>query len=256
MPRVRPHFKIHVSIQNHRRAIGVYESDALLAMFARIGIMAIERFADRTGDSFLCSGLDLERLAGCRGVANARRKLGRLEASTRLRVGQEGAAWSLSMPNFGKKQGFYDRNVDGIEDSPTPTPTPTPKKSRAPRSPLSGWSLECSDLLIELLRPVPGAVIPQKARDSWAREIERLSREAPELSANGADPRRHIEGAIRWALGPSNLDQEYEVVIRSGRSLREKWPKLRAAAKRAESKRQPSQADFASELYDATKGKY
>lgn len=107
------------------------------------------------------------------------------------------------------------------------------RASQTPRSPaLPESALECSDLLIELLRPVPGAVIPRGARTSWAREIVRLAETCPELAGNGADPQPHIEAGIRWALGPENLGQPYEVVIRSGRSLREKWPKLVAAARR------------------------
>lgn len=74
--------------------------------------------------------------------------------------------------------------------------------------------------------------------------MERLVRECPELQADGVRRSEHIQGAIRWALGPQNLGQEYEVVIRSGRALREKWPKLRAAAKRVEAKRQPTRAEF------------
>jgi hypothetical protein len=92
---------------------------------------------------------------------------------------------------------------------------------------------------------VPGAVIPKQARTTWAREIDRLVSDAPELNAS-VNPTRweSVKGGIRWALGPENLGTEYEVVIRSGRSLREKWPKLRAAAKRVETKRVPSQAEF------------
>lgn len=128
------HFKVHCSIQNHRKTIGVYDDDALLAMYVRIGVMAIERFADRTGDSFLVSPRDLERLAGCRGVANARRKLGRLEATSPLTVCQEGAGYRLTVPNLRKKQGFQSeavpKAVSKSTPSSTPTPTPTPTKER------------------------------------------------------------------------------------------------------------------------------
>jgi hypothetical protein len=137
MPRHVPHFKVLLSIQNHVKAMGVYEDDTLLAMFTRIGMMAVERYADRTEDSFLCCGLDLERLAGCRGVANARRKLGRLEASSRLTVCQEGAGYRLTIPNFAKKQGFGTRNRAEIgppssTTSSTTSTASTKKKARAP----------------------------------------------------------------------------------------------------------------------------
>ncbi len=60
-----------------------------------------------------------------------------------------------------------------------------------------------------------------------------MPREIPELREMTPEERSaRIEFAIEWALGPENLDQEYEVVIRCGKSLREKWPKLVAAAQR------------------------
>lgn len=108
---------------------------------------------------------------------------------------------------------------------------------RSPGKPSTGSSadpsaLRLSELLIELLREVPGATIPRGSRSRWAREIEALVRQAPELATNGSGPWEHIEAAIRWALGPDNLGREFEVVIRSGKSLREKWPSLVAAARR------------------------
>lgn len=98
------------------------------------------------------------------------------------------------------------------------------------------WALGCSKIMIELLREVSGARIPPGATDRWAHEIAAIPREVPSLSANGEDPAKHIEAGIRWALSPENLGCEYEVVIRSGRSLREKWPKLVAAARRRQRK--------------------
>ena len=104
------------------------------------------------------------------------------------------------------------------------------EESRPPADPvLPAEALSCSELLIELLRPVPGARIPSRARWQWARDIARMPREIPDL---GSEPWATIEAGIRWALGPENLGQQYEVVIRSGRALREKWPKLVAAAQR------------------------
>jgi hypothetical protein len=129
------HFKVHASIQNHRKTIGVFDDDSLLAMYVRIGISAIERFADRTDDSFLVSPRDLEGLAGCRGVANARRKLGRLEAASRLTVCQEGAGYRVGFPNFKRKQGFTSQADPEVvpkrtpSSTPTTTPTTTPTKT-------------------------------------------------------------------------------------------------------------------------------
>lgn len=179
----------------------------------------------------------------------ARSSLERLAILTGISVQCSPEVCSIEWPKWAEFQELRPRERPGIaRESPCPHPPPQThtqkKKSRASRSPPSDWSLSCSDLLIELLEPVPGAVIPRGARASWAREIERLVGECPELQANGVKPPEHIQGAIRWALGPQNLGQEYEVVIRSGRALREKWPKLRAAAKRVEARRVPTDEEF------------
>lgn len=135
MPRRPPHFKAFTTVKNHRKMPGVYQDDALLAMWLRIGWMAIERFANRTEDSFLCSGLDLLHLAGLdAGVANARRKLARLEQHSPIRIeradvsgpclarvwpasgpspatpSRDPARWRLTFPNFAKKHGFKEGN--------------------------------------------------------------------------------------------------------------------------------------------------
>ncbi len=100
------------------------------------------------------------------------------------------------------------------------------------------WALHLSRLLQELLTDVPGARLPTGCEQRWAREIERLAKEVPELRALTEDARNErIEFAIRWALDTkTNLGLEFEVVIRSGAALREKWPKLVAAAQRQDRK--------------------
>jgi hypothetical protein len=149
-------------------------------------------------------------------VAAGRRKSPQLPARARAEAGS------------GKREAGSGKRKREEKNSDVPTAPRTPRSGPA----ISDWSLRCSDLLIELLQPVPGARIPPGARQRWAREVERLAREAPELAANEADPGEKIERAIRWALGPENLGGEFEVVIRSGDSLRKKWPQLIARARR------------------------
>ena len=75
-----PHVKISVNIANHPKTAGFANDPLLLGIYCNIGIMAVDRWASKTDDSFLCSGLDLQRLAGCQGVANAKRRQGQREA--------------------------------------------------------------------------------------------------------------------------------------------------------------------------------
>ena len=199
----------------------------------------------------------------------ARSSLERLAVLAEIFVEIKPEVCSIKWPNWAEFQELRSRKCpENARESPCPqthTQThtqeeekkesaadaaPSARKAKSPRPDPADWSLETSDLLIELLDPVPGAVIPRGARASWAREMERLVRECPELRTNGADPATHIAGAIRWALGPQNLGAEYEVVIRSGRALREKWPTLRAASRRVEAKRQPTPEEFQQQIMD------
>ena len=248
MPRSPKHFKIHASIQNHPKTIGVYDDDALLAMYARIGIMAVERFADRTGDSYLASGRDLERLAGCQGVANARRKLGRLEASTRLEVGQQGAAWRLTLPNFAKKQGFHSRNGCEKENPSSSSPTSTSTSNKhtvdtavsptAARSP-GGQSAalcppqEALDRVESLSRAisesVPGQSVPttDRAVALWAVHLDRLNR----LGAKGGDQGfawGEIDAVIEWLPTHDRPGFRWGLVVLSARKFRDHFPRMLA----------------------------
>lgn len=137
MPRVPPHFKVRCSIANHRKTVGIWASDSMLAMYVRAGVLAIERYADRNGDTFYCTGIDLEGIAGCRGVANARRKLGQLEATGMLEVGQHGAGWRLVLPNLAKKQGFTPKKrveTDVSSSSASTSSSTSTKKKKEPPS--------------------------------------------------------------------------------------------------------------------------
>jgi len=129
-------------------------------------------------------------------------------------------------PTEKREAGSEKREARGV--APTARPISKAKKQPEP------WSLHLSRILQELLVDVPGARFPTGCEQRWAREIERLAQEVPELRALSEDDRnKRIEFAIRWALDTEkNLGQEFEVVIRSGRGLREKWPKLVAAAQR------------------------
>lgn len=179
------HFKVHCSIQNHVKTLGVFDDDALLAMYVRIGILAIERFADRHDDSFLVSARDLERLAGCRGVANARRKLGRLEANSPLTVCQEGAGYRLTIPNLRKKQGFQSEVVLKRTSSPTPTTTPTPTPTPNRKTP-------------ESVSAPPKE--PPKPKPSKTLCPERLDPEDRESLLAWARTKDFNESEVRWAF--------------------------------------------------------
>ena len=99
------------------------------------------------------------------------------------------------------------------------------------------WALKLTDILAECLQGVSGARFPRGWRNNWARQIERMPAEIPWLRDMVPEKRSsQMELAIRWAFRPENLGQEYEVVIRCGKSFREKLPKLVAARQRSRKK--------------------
>jgi len=183
---------------------------------------------------------DLMTISGKRRPDVARTSAERWRDIAEMSVQHRGDVTVILWPKFAEFQEFRSR-TRGDDDPLTPpsasasenaSETSKKKSARAPRFAISPDAYECADVLKARLRDVPGATISPRARESWAAEISRLVREAPELHANGREWKADIIAGVEWALGPENLGQPYEVVIRSGKSLREKWPKLRAAMNR------------------------
>ena len=79
MPRNQaPHFKVRCSTRNHERTAAMYGDNDMLALWTRLGVLAIERYADRTSDHFEVHDRELTALTGKGRADIARRSLGRL----------------------------------------------------------------------------------------------------------------------------------------------------------------------------------
>ena len=119
-----------------------------------------------------------------------------------------------------------------------------PRAKRAePLLPIPPWATAVSKKLISCLGPVPGARIPERAESRWAREIELMPAEIPELEVllgEGGESavQERLEVAVEWVTGPdcmTSVDPQvrrYAPQVRSGRSLRTKWGQITAAAVR------------------------
>lgn len=182
MPRQKPHFKIRCSIQNHPKMQGLYEDDAMLAMYVRIGILAVERFADRRGDRIYLSSSDLKRITGVDSVQNALRKLSRLVSidpsllgerwsqaahtrSTRTPLGllKDGAWYVLSMPNFAQKQGFAGakRSANGSETVHSASATATSEEEGESDALEARPTRRSKQLKLVTLKPEPKPLPPE-----------------------------------------------------------------------------------------------
>lgn len=218
MPRQPKHFKIHCSIRNHRKTVGLLEDDAASAIYLRAGLMAVERFADQTEDSFLMSRSDLEWLANTRGGANAELKVGRAIAELPLTLTREGTAWRLTIPKFAIKQGFGPRK-GALRANPataTPTATASPKSIgadsenrsfSAPQEPLFGH--------IETEGPAtksshPGGAKPVKPAKAKRTVCPRLFTDAEKAEINAwnlkrPEAKRFTPGQLTHALEALHL---------------------------------------------------
>jgi len=152
MPRSKPHFKVRTTIANHEKMGSVWPDNDMLAMWVRLGVLAIERFADRTEDTFLVSDRELNLISGKGRADVARKSLEHLADISPISVERRGDVWRITIPNLRKKQGFKWNNSEEEDPSaspPAPTATPTTKRTREsePASPSP---------LLNLLSKLPG----------------------------------------------------------------------------------------------------
>lgn len=207
MPKGPKHFKVHCSVATHRKTAEMFTENDLLATWVRLGILAVERFADRTSNSFRVSDRELMAITGKGRLDVARTLLSRLAHVSPTSASRDGDVWLISFPNFGKKQGFGFRNgaKTGASSSSSPTATATKAKeqerepaSRAARAPRKSPDVS-----------FPGAMV---------------QRDWDELAArHGVDPVRLEEVAAAWA---GEHDRRYAPKgwrMAIDRSLRDRW---------------------------------
>lgn len=249
MPRRPPHFKVFASAANHRKMRGVWDDDAVLAMWVRAGVLALQRFADRTSDSCLVSRRDLLVVAGTEPWVNAQRKLRRLVAATPLRVRCDCAAsplegrcdcaglW-LDFPNFAEKQGFGSGNGKETVSSSSSTSSSTSKKSQrrasraAPKQETDPQALAfTADFIAALERVHPGFDPPgESARNGWATQARLL------LAKRGNAEARAV---AKWLFDETNGSEDaafWRSVVLSVTKFRAKFDQI-AARKRQEERR-------------------
>ncbi len=133
MPRVPPHFKVRLTAQNHVKLREVWPDNDRLALWIRLGVKAVERNADKTGDAFIVHESELPALAG-KGRRDSAEKLLRYLVDTSPVVAKKtGTSWLVTLPNLAQKQGFKVKK--GRRKAP-PTTTTTTTPTDPPQDPL------------------------------------------------------------------------------------------------------------------------
>lgn len=199
MPRNQPpFFKVRCSIRNHEKMREVYSDNRLLAGWVRLGIYAIEVYADRTEDVFDVPDRRLMEIFGVGRPEVARSTLRQLANKSPITCEQVGAVWRITWPNLSKKQFPFrkDRSVS-LASASASTSTPKKKTSSAERraAPRSTPSPEADDFArkfrASLKAKTPDAKLPSDAGFArWVAEADRMFRiderkpdEAGELAA-------------------------------------------------------------------------
>ncbi len=241
----RPHVKVHLSIRSHPKFADVFEDPEQRGIWLGLMLLGVQYHAAKTDNVVSLGIADLAWITGRTQRAPAERSLRTLCERMEWTCRTVGRRWEVTLRNLEYKQGF------GY--APTPVATrdyaaSEEQKNRrteeqrvgtqgAPRTavkpPPATWALNLSGILVDKITPITGARIPRGASTRWAREIEKLKDETPTLNRNTNYAAGQIRSGIYWAFSPANLGLEFEVVIRSGSALREKWSKLCEAKKRS-----------------------
>jgi hypothetical protein len=153
VPRVKPHAKIQVNLRNHRKTAAIFEDNDLLASYTRALLLAVQRYADKTNDSFIASNSDIAIITAASNNGAGIRRMRRLCDVARQaaelgpigdRDGTEGEPpdnrpaiamqphgnqWLIAIHNFAERQGFRPRNGERMGRPTTTTPTTTTTKT-------------------------------------------------------------------------------------------------------------------------------
>lgn len=133
MPRSVPHFKVICSIMNHPKTTALWGDNDALAMYVRLGVLAIERFADRTDDSFMIHDRELSLITGRRRRDISEKSLRHLEDISPITATHLGDVWRITFPNLSKRQGFRSKN--GEKHAPPSSSSSTSTSSSIKKEP-------------------------------------------------------------------------------------------------------------------------
>lgn len=151
---------------------------------------------------------------------------------TLVRVPKGTVAMSVHIRKLSEKQHLH---YAGRVVTPH-TPPPPKSEDRSPKSEdrivsrqepaTPPWATDLAKLLREQVRRTKGAQVPRQLT-GWAQEIARIQNTSPE----------EIAETIEWLWGAENQG-EYALVVQSGRALREKYGRIRAAMQRRRDEQQ------------------
>lgn len=162
--KVKPHVRVHLSIQNHPRTVSMYEDNDMLATWLRLMVLASDRGAAHTGDWIALNRTDLQAVSGRRRADVALTFVERLADVLGWLRERRGNVIAIQIRNFAKKQNITPRacGATPLDPAPSTTTTTTPEKNNPPTSSdektqktTEGVSDESLTLAMPLASPLP-----------------------------------------------------------------------------------------------------
>lgn len=267
----RPHAKVHLSIRSHPRYGEALEDPEARGIVVGLWVLAVQYHAAQTGDEVALGLGDLVWLTGRAQRAHALGALRAVCERMNYALREDGKRVIVQVRNLQRKQGFdsasrgaatrnsapseeqknqgteeqKNREEDGASGAASSDPTPDgnaqSKKPRAVPSPPPPGAQRCAEVLRdELDRREVSYQRTNGFVTRWAREIERMPREYPDIE-HAESPWDMIEAGIRFAFSDGYFGTRFALVIRSASKLRERWPNLVEAARKARNEAQPSE---------------
>jgi hypothetical protein len=250
----------------------------LRGIYCELGRLAIERYADRTGDSFYVSSIELMAVTGAGNPGAAVKRLKKLLDRAETDAGPpphrpaivatpHENRWKITIHNLAKRQGFGPRKGALKEPSSTSTSTSTSKPPPDPPGKQAGVTEKpkpdvvprhpdamrlCVFYRDELVRLVK-CFTPPSARvfaNVWVLEMDRMLRlDGPDRKGIEAS---RIEAVIKYVT----TDEEFEQAnVQCPTKLRKRFSGLEIKARRGhKAPRQSKLALIASKGAEARKG--
>ena len=213
MPKVRPHFKLHLSLFSHRKTAALAQDNALLATYLRLGCFMMREYAACRDDTVVATVQDLMSITARRHPGYAVKVMEKLCAvtglepwitmeaipielfasslqvpgdfsATSLRVSRDvwPNVYKIKFPNFRRKQGFTGGAPSWLsENEPLESESETELKNKT-RKPRANGSVKRAKRVVAEAQNA-GKSPQERAREMWKHCVEAAAKHGKTWSA-------------------------------------------------------------------------
>ena len=213
MARPKPHFKVWTNISHHPRMAEVYADNDLLALWTRLGVLAVERYASQDSDILRVHRNEISALAGGKRRDKAEATLNLLAGKLELTCNKVGSYFEIAFRNLSEKQGFGPTNEQELCTPNTKTKNKYKEVAAQEESdPPSGVKfgtvkpLLSSDFVLKLQALRPGGVeyTPEEIQAWYLKVLPSMKLRRVKNTKRAAGnwfqrvTRQEIQSAVQW----------------------------------------------------------